>query len=133
MKHRIWGDINLHTWLWWGPWEMDNSWYVHPLILWKVYYAIRAYKEYARVDFKVTEHYTQIWFEASYQMDKERYVQIHKFLEHSKYVDGIAWWFYGSDVAKTTKYYSDFKKNCKTKRLLYRLHELIYPDKPRIF
>ena len=61
-------------------------------------------------------------------MDKTRYVLIHKSLSNSKYVDGIAWGCYGSDVAKATKYYSDFKRNCKTKRLLYRLHQLLYPE-----
>ena len=123
MKHRIW-NIWLSTGLWaWWNWELDNSWVIHPIFLWKVYYGLWINKLHQKCDYKVTEDYIEIWTEASYQMDETRIIRISKNIQESFILTGIAWWFYWSDVAKKIRRYRQFKYNCKTKRLIESLHK----------
>jgi len=115
-------------WIWWGRWEMLNNWNIHPLILWKVFFSLRIYRDHWRVDYKITDTYIQIGMEASYIEDYSRYIVINKKIGNSYYFQGIARGFYGTSICGTKKYYRDYKYNGKMKRLMKRMHELLYPE-----
>lgn len=58
--------------------------------------------------------------EPAYQYDKLKIYSIDTDKDSSYYMQGKAWGDYGSGIAKTIKYYSDYKNNCKFKKFVDR-------------
>lgn len=56
--------------------------------------------------------------EPAYQYEKIKVFSIDTNKNSSYYMQGKAWGAYGSGIAKTTKYYNDYKYNSKFKRFV---------------
>jgi hypothetical protein len=56
--------------------------------------------------------------EPAYQYDKLKIYSIDTNKDSSYFMQGKAWGAYGSGIVKTTKYYTDYKNNCKFKKFV---------------
>lgn len=89
--------------------------------------ALGAYFDYfGGFDYKVTKTGVTIGYEPAYQYERLRIIHIDKDINKSYIQNGKAWGPYGSGIAKTTKYYSEYKRKCKFKNFIDRWHSGLF-------
>lgn len=105
-----------------NEWVKDNK-QANRLIKQMLSEAVRNwFSEYDGLDFNIemTKDYVKVLFgvEPSYQMDKLITFCISTTKEESYKSNGIAYGYYGSDIVKQTKAYSEYKNKCKFTRFV---------------
>jgi hypothetical protein len=77
-------------------------------------------------DFQVEEDSVTIGIEPAYQYDKLKIVQINKDKSKSYIQRGKAWGPYGSQIAKNTTVYGDYRKRSKFVKFVDKWHEVLF-------
>lgn len=77
-------------------------------------------------DFHVNESCVMVGLEPGYQYERLLIVAIHKNKEMSFIRDGYAWQGYGTGLRKKTRFYGEFKYNCKFVRFVDKWHGKLF-------
>lgn len=80
-------------------------------------------------DFKINKKFIMIGVEPAYQYERLKIIKINEVKELSKITTGRAWGPYGTQVGSTTKYYYQYKLNCKFTRFIDRWHAYFFGNK----
>jgi len=82
-------------------------------------------------DYQVGPDYVAVGIEPSYQYEKLKILHINKDKNKSFIQMGKAWGGYGSQVVKTTKFYSDYKYRGKFVKFVDQWHAVLFGEKSR--
>lgn len=85
--------------------------------------------KYGGCDYKIYDNAIQFGIEPSYIYEHRHIICIHENIKLSYISRGIAWGFYGSNVAQTTKYYGQYKSDCKFTRFIDKWHFKLFKVK----
>ena len=89
-----------------------------------------AIKEYfddiGGIDYHVTEDFVNVGIEPAYQYQKLKIISISKNKDESYIQTGKAWGPYGSGIARNTKYYKEYKRNCKFTRFVDKWYPILF-------
>lgn len=84
------------------------------------------FQEYDGFDFHITQDSITIGMEPAYQYERLKLVSIHKDKRKSYIQQGKAWGPYGSQIAKNTKVYGNYKNKSKFVKFVDRWHEVLF-------
>jgi len=94
------------------------------------FFAEAALKEYfyqqEGFDFQIEEDMVNIGIEPAYQGDELLIISINKNKSKSYLQRGKAWGPYGSQIAKKTKTYSEYKRKGKFVKFVDQWHEILF-------
>lgn len=90
--------------------------------------ALEAYFKGKGYDFRIEEDEIAFGIEPTYQGDKRFLVTIRRDKQHSTIESGKAWGPWGSGVAKTTRYYRDYKYESKFVKFVNQWHPVLFPE-----
>lgn len=103
---------------------LDNKGKVNPE------FAVDAIVEYFHqeegFDFQVSEDAITIGIEPAYQYDELKIVQINKEKNKSYLQRGKAWGPYGSQIAKNTRSYGEYKNKAKFVKFVDKWHAVLF-------
>lgn len=77
-------------------------------------------------DFKANGYSVTIGIEPTYQYDDLKIIHIHEDKSHSYIQRGKAWGPYGSQIAKNTKVYKDYKRKSKFVKFVDKWHKVLF-------
>lgn len=80
-------------------------------------------------DFKITPNVVNVGLEPAYQYEKLKIISINKDKSKSYIQTGKAWGPYGSQIAKNTKVYADYKNKSKFIKFVDKWHSVLFGDK----
>ena len=85
------------------------------------------YEDYGGCDFNIDigEQHIEVAFgiEPAYARDPLKIVIVNSNIQHSSFTNGIAWGYYGTDIAQTYKRYGEYVRNCKFTRFAEKWSE----------
>lgn len=90
---------------------------------------LNMFTAFGYCDFSINKLWVDLGVEPAYMYENLKIIRIHKKKELSFLETGYAWGGYGSDIASTKKYYSDYKYNGKVKKFIDKFHQLIWQKK----
>jgi hypothetical protein len=79
-------------------------------------------------DFQIGEDYVMIGIEPSYQYDELKIIKIHKDKSKSFLQRGKAWGPYGTQIAKNTNIYGEYKNKGKFVKFVDKWHATLFGD-----
>jgi hypothetical protein len=89
--------------------------------------AINLYfKKWNGCDFSIKENKIDFGIEPAYQYEDLKIISINRQKGCSYIKIGRAFGDYGSGIRATTKYYADYKKDCKFTKFIDKWHNLIF-------
>lgn len=93
-------------------------------------FADEALKEYFSYeegfDFQLNKDFVNIGIEPAYQYDRLKIISIQKDKSKSYIQTGKAWGPYGSQIAKNTKVYGDYKNKSKFIKFVDKWHAVLF-------
>lgn len=96
-------------------------------------FADEAIKEYFTkwdgFDYQISKECVNVGIEPGYQSDPLKIISINKDKEKSYIQTGKAWGPYGTQIAKNTKYYNEYKYDSKFIKFVDKWHEVLFGKK----
>lgn len=87
------------------------------------------FKKIGGFDFKVTKNSVLVGIEPAYQYERLIVICINKNKKESYKQYGKAFGAYGSQIAKTTKFYKEYKNKCKFTKFVDKYHGILFKNK----
>jgi len=109
--------------------EWSNNKQVNALVKKMLSEAITMFplmKQYEGCDFQIYDDQINFGIEPAYMHDDLEIISLARNKQSSYIRKGHAWGAYGSDIASTTKYYSDYKLKSKFIRFIDKWHSKLY-------
>lgn len=87
------------------------------------------FSKWGGIDYQIDDDGIKIGIEPTYQYEELKIIYIAKNKGNSYIQYGKAWGSYGSEIASTTRYYSDYKNKSKFIKFVDKWHKLALLNK----
>ncbi len=126
MRHRM-GGANLTCLGNPSPELLNNSGVLNSVVKRMLEEAIKLYFEkWNGCDYQISQEEVSFGIEPAYQYEDLKIISIKKEILYSYIKTGRAFGDYGSGIRATTKYYGEYKNNCKFKSFIDKWHPILF-------